>query len=215
MLNLPPMIPLSAWTSCASSPQRSKIRWYASRFASKLSSDAVLVAVERVGVLHDELAHAEEPAARPRLVPVLDREVVPELRQLLVRLDLARVEGDRLLVRERQDEVAAVPVREVEDLRDLDRGRSPPRARPASGPGISISWPPIASISSRMICSILRWTRQPSGRYVQIPALETWRMKPPRTSSLCDSASASEGASRSVGRNSCEARAIIVVAAGY
>ena len=77
--------------------------------------------------------------------------------------------------------------------------------------GISISCPPIASISSRMICSIRRWTRQPSGRNVHKPA-ETWRMKPPRTSSLCDSASASEGASRSVGRKSFEARAIIVVA---
>ena len=41
--------------------------------------------------------------------------------------------------------------------------------------GISISWPPIASISSRMTCSILRWTRQPSGMYVHSPA-ETWRM---------------------------------------
>ena len=36
MLNLPPMIPLSAWTSYVSSPQRAKIRLYASRFASKL-----------------------------------------------------------------------------------------------------------------------------------------------------------------------------------
>src|SRR6476469_7151571 len=33
-------------------------------------------------------------------------------------------------------------------------------------------------------------------------------MNPPRTSSLCDAASASPGASRSVGRKSCEARAI-------
>ena len=49
--------------------------------------------------------------------------------------------------------------------------------------GISISCAPIASISSRMICSTLRWTRQPSGRNVQRPAV-TWRMKPPRTSSL-------------------------------
>ena len=58
--------------------------------------------------------------------------------------------------------------------------------------GISISWQPIASISSRMICSIFRCTRQPSGRNVQMPA-PTWRMKPPRTSSLCETASASAG----------------------
>src|SRR5207302_3042769 len=74
--------------------------------------------------------------------------------------------------------------------------------------GMSISWPPIAFISSRTICSTLRWTRQPSGMNVQSPAL-TWRMKPPRTSSLCDAASASAGSSRSVGRNSCEARWIM------
>ena len=60
---------------------------------------ALLVAVERVGVLHDELADAEQAASRARLVPVLDGEVVPELRQLLVRADLARVERERLLVR--------------------------------------------------------------------------------------------------------------------
>src|SRR5579885_538962 len=80
--------------------------------------------------------------------------------------------------------------------------------------GISISWPPIASISSRMICSILRCTRQPSGSHVHRPAL-TCRMKPPRTSSLCETASASAGGSRRVGRNSFEARAIIVAGPGY
>ena len=40
--------------------------------------------------------------------------------------------------------------------------------------GMSISCAPIASISSRMICSTLRWTRQPSGMNVHRPAL-TWR----------------------------------------
>src|ERR671935_93150 len=58
-----------------------------------------LVAVERVGVLHDELADAHQPTTRPRLVAFLRAEVVPGLRQLLVRLDLARVERHRLLVR--------------------------------------------------------------------------------------------------------------------
>src|SRR5215213_7607395 len=70
--------------------------------------------------------------------------------------------------------------------------------------GISISCPPIASISSRMICSILRWTRQPSGVNDQSPA-ETWRMNPPRTRSLWLTASASPGSSRSVGMKSWEA----------
>src|SRR5215475_6396566 len=58
-----------------------------------------------------------------------------------------------------------------------------------------------------MICSTLRWARQPSGVNVQSPAA-TCRMNPARTSSLWLTASASAGASRRVGRKSCEARAI-------
>ena len=49
--------------------------------------------------------------------------------------------------------------------------------------GASISCPPMALISSRMICTTFWCTRQPSGMNVQRPA-PTWRMKPPRTSSL-------------------------------
>ena len=71
MLNLPPMIPLSAWTSYVSSPQRAKICLYASRLCLEARAHALLVAVERVGVLHDELADPQEPAARPRLVAIL------------------------------------------------------------------------------------------------------------------------------------------------
>src|SRR6188768_4202409 len=58
-----------------------------------------------------------------------------------------------------------------------------------------------------MICSILRCTRQPIGMNVQRPA-ETWRMYPPRTSSLCEAASASAGASRRVGMKSRDCLAI-------
>ena len=50
--------------------------------ARKLSLEPGLVAVERVRVLHDELADAEQAAARARLVAVLRLEVVPGLRQL-------------------------------------------------------------------------------------------------------------------------------------
>src|SRR6188472_1027352 len=74
------------------------------------------VAVERVGVLHDELAHADQPGARPGLVAVLDGEVVEDLRQLTVALDLAGVERDGLLVRHREDELAPGPVVQLEDL---------------------------------------------------------------------------------------------------
>ena len=85
-----------------------------------------LVGVERVRVLHDELAEAQEAAARARLVPVLGREVVPDLRQLLVGLDLAREERHRLLVRPREHERPAAAVVEVEEDRDIDAaGRLP------------------------------------------------------------------------------------------
>ena len=60
--------------------------------------------------------------------------MVPELRQLLVGVDLARVEGHRLLVRERQDELASGAVLQVEDLRDLDApGRLPELRRRQHG----------------------------------------------------------------------------------
>jgi hypothetical protein len=93
-----------------------------------------LVAVERVRVLHDELAHAEEPAARPGLVAILDREVVEHLRQLPVALDLACVEGHGLLVRERKEELSPRAVLEVKELGDRDAtGRLPQLARREHG----------------------------------------------------------------------------------
>src|SRR5215216_5491404 len=70
--------------------------------------------------------------------------------------------------------------------------------------GMNISWPPIAFISSRTICTAFSCTRQPRGRNVQRPA-ETWRMKPPRTSRRWLTASASPGSSRRVGMKSSEA----------
>src|SRR5262249_42447718 len=79
---------------------------------------AGLVAVERVRVLHDELADADQPAAWPGLIAVLGLEVVPGLRQLLVALDLPRVESERLLVRERKHVMASCAVVELEELRD-------------------------------------------------------------------------------------------------
>src|SRR5215218_5202986 len=84
----------------------------------------------------------------------------------------------------------------------------PERSHSSAGvsTGASISCAPKLPSSSRMTSAIFWWTRQPSGRNVQTPAM-TWRMNPPRTSSLCDAASASPGASRRVGRKSCEARA--------
>src|SRR4051794_37594466 len=54
------------------------------------------------------------------------------------------------------------------------------------------------SISSRTICTTFWCTRQPAGSQLQRPA-PVWRTMPARTSSLWLSASASAGASRSVG----------------
>ena len=90
-----------------------------------------LVAVERVRVLHDELADAEQPVARPGLVALLRLEVVEHLRQLPVRLQLRRVERERLLVTHRQDERAPAGVLQVEEDRNLD----PARALPQLGRG--------------------------------------------------------------------------------
>ena len=134
MDSLPPMTPDSAATAEYSRPQRWNVRWYASSCLRKLDVEARLVAVERVRVLHDELAHAEEPAARARLVAILDREVVEHLRQLPVALDLARVEGHGLLVREREDELPPGAVLEVEELGDRDAvGRLPQLGRREHG----------------------------------------------------------------------------------
>ena len=81
--------------------------------------EAFLVAIERVRVLHDELADAEQSPTRARLVALLHREVVEDLRELAVALELARVECECLLVRQREDEVAAVPILEAKDLLDV------------------------------------------------------------------------------------------------
>ena len=62
-----------------------------------------------------------------------------------------------------------------------------------------------------MICSIFRWTRQPSGRNVQSAGADLADEAAAHEQLVADAASASAGASRRVGRKSCEARAIIVV----
>ncbi|GBD46661.1 hypothetical protein HRbin41_01491 [bacterium HR41] len=62
------------------------------------------VAIEAVGVLHHELAHAQKPRARAGLVASLQLELVEDQRQLAVGAHLARhVPGNGLFVRHRQN----------------------------------------------------------------------------------------------------------------
>ena len=70
-----------------------------------------LVGVEAVRVLHHELARAEEPGARARLVAAFRLEVIDDLRQLPVALELLlRVQVHELLVRVAHHELAPVVV---------------------------------------------------------------------------------------------------------
>jgi hypothetical protein len=82
--------------------------------------EAFHVAVERVRVLHDELARAQQARARPRLVAFLGLEVVEQLRQVAVGAHLAcDVEGEVLLVRHREDQLGPAAVLQLEDLVDV------------------------------------------------------------------------------------------------
>ena len=75
------------------------------------------VEVERVGVLHQELAAAHRAEARPHLVAELPLDVVEVERQVLVRLHVGAEDvGDHLLVGRTVEHVALVPVLDAEHL---------------------------------------------------------------------------------------------------
>jgi hypothetical protein len=77
------------------------------------------ISVEAVGVLHPELARAQDSGAGTRLIPLLDLDVVEDHRQLPVGADLAGdVVGEVLLVRHRQREGGSLAVIELEELLD-------------------------------------------------------------------------------------------------
>ena len=89
---------------------------------------SLAVAVERVGVLHDELAGAQDPGPGTRLVTLLDLEVVEDHRQLAVGTDGRRhVQRDDLLVGHREHHVGAAAVGELEQLLDRIAAAAPPR----------------------------------------------------------------------------------------
>jgi hypothetical protein len=75
------------------------------------------VRVERVGILHDELAPAHEPEARADLVPELHLDLIEVLRQVAVGADLAADEiRHHLLVRRAEAEIAVVAILHAQEL---------------------------------------------------------------------------------------------------
>jgi hypothetical protein len=79
--------------------------------------EALVVQVEGVRVLHQELAAAQDPRARTRLVPVLVLDLIEDHRQVLVGRVLALDhEGEQLLVRRAEQVVPALAVLEPEQV---------------------------------------------------------------------------------------------------
>ena len=79
--------------------------------------EAGVVDVEGVGVLHHELAPAQQARAGTRLVAVLVLDLVDRERQVLVgRVEVLHHEGEHLLVRGSEEVVAALAVLEPEDV---------------------------------------------------------------------------------------------------
>ncbi len=130
--------------------------------------EALVRRVERVRVLHDELAPADEARAGTRLVAVLRLDLVDRQRQVLVRrVQVLDEEREHLLVGGREEVVAVLAVLEAEDVRPVLR----PAARRlvrllGSSAGKCTSCAPAAAISSRTTSSTLRSTRRPSGSQV-------------------------------------------------
>ena len=88
---------------------------------------AGIVDVERVRVLHRELAPSQQPGARPRLVTELPLDLVDRERQVLVgRVEVLHEQREHLLVRRREQEVRAASVLQAEEVVAVVR---PPTAR--------------------------------------------------------------------------------------
>jgi hypothetical protein len=80
--------------------------------------EACLVGIAAVGVLHHELANANEAAPGSRLIPPLRLEVVDHHRQLAIRLDdVGEEQCDDLFVSHREDHVPSAAVLEPAQLR--------------------------------------------------------------------------------------------------
>ena len=172
-LNLPPMIPLSAWTSYASIPHRAKIFLYASRFSSKLTrTPSSSRSNEYASFMMNSRTRRRPPRGRGSSRSLTEKwyqscgsclyDWISRAWNVTVSSCVIGSTYSRPL-RSVTWKTSGMPMRPV--VSHSSAGVST---------GMSISCAPIASISSRMICSTLRWTRQPSGMNVHTPAL-TWR----------------------------------------
>ena len=82
--------------------------------------EAVVVDVERVRVLHHELAPAQHAGPRPRLVAVLVLDLVDRQRQVLVRrVEVLHDQREHLLVRRPEQHVGALAILQPEDVRPV------------------------------------------------------------------------------------------------
>jgi hypothetical protein len=79
--------------------------------------EALVIQVERIGVLHHELATAQHAGPGPGLVPILGLDLVQDDRVVLIRGVLALHHlGEQLLVRGSEQVVQALAVLEPEDV---------------------------------------------------------------------------------------------------
>ncbi len=79
--------------------------------------EPLVVDVEAVGVLHHELAAAQQAGPRARLVAELRLDLVEVQRQVLVRaVQVLHEQGEHLLVRRREEEVVATSILQPEEV---------------------------------------------------------------------------------------------------
>ena len=89
---------------------------------------ALVVEVERVGVLHGELADPQQPRLGAWLIPELGLDLVPELGEVTVRGELKGEGGEDLLVGHAQGQLGTLAVGEAEHL--VAHRRPTPRLLP-------------------------------------------------------------------------------------
>ena len=139
------------------------------------------------------------PGARARLVALLGLEVVEDLRQVAVGAHLARdVEGDALLVGHREHQVGAAAVLELEQLVDVVAAGALPQLRRLQHRHQHLLRADRVHLLADDLLDLA--VRPPAGRQEGPQPGADLARSPARTISLCEIASASAGASFSVGR---------------